>query len=480
MVQYDPKLVDQYVVHLAELSKQQTCIAKEDIYNEFGVLLIKKGATISPSHADKLNQHRLTKGVDEVLALENRLTDGDLLDAVLAFLELHPCFFAIHDKNNFEQALFFLCKAQARNDVLLQKLTVLKAQFAEDFEETLFIAWFSALLAYKQNVPKDEIIAVFTAGLYSNLGLLHIPEAAVQNPKENREAYQTHPIISSLIAKATKRHTNATLLAIMEHHEKPYGDGYPHSKNLERISPLGLLTVTSSTLIELMHILPKEQGKNPGIALPYLRINNSLTPNPAFTTALKCIVVAQLPPIWEGLSINPQEYNDFLLDKALAICQLSACINLLRKLTIVEIGAESVSQLRAQLQRAVALLNSTGFSNLDIIDMLSGTQEDELLSVSEMVEFDLIESDFVNAVRMIRKCLLELIESDALEQSDADQCKEQDAFIASILEELPADTYFHLLKANDNDEAEQQNKQDTKASKAPNKTETVKDSTNEA
>lgn len=50
----------------------------------------------------------------------------------------------------------------------------------------------------------------------------------------------------------------------------------------------------------------------------------------AFEEALFCAwFAAQLPPVWQELSIAPAEYNTFLLEKAVYCCQISAAAGLL-------------------------------------------------------------------------------------------------------------------------------------------------------
>src|SRR5690606_5615655 len=138
--------------------------------------------------------------------------------------------------------------------VLLQKLTVLQERFPDCFDETLFCAWFSALLAQKQGEPVASVSAVFTAGLYGKLGLLHIPAAAVLDPPQHRQQFQTHVVISCLIARSTGLHSDALLQAILEHHEKFLGEGYPHGKDSESISALGMLSAMSTRLYQLLGI----------------------------------------------------------------------------------------------------------------------------------------------------------------------------------------------------------------------------------
>ena len=101
MKKYDPTLVDGYIQHLAETAKDTACVAKEDVFNEFGVLLIKKGERITHQHSQRLNNHRLEKSVDEVVALENGFTATSLLHAFLEYFSSHPTLRACHDKNNF-------------------------------------------------------------------------------------------------------------------------------------------------------------------------------------------------------------------------------------------------------------------------------------------------------------------------------------------------------------------------------------------
>lgn len=442
MRKYDPALIDGYIKHLAETAKNSSCVATEDIYNEFGVLLIKKGEPITSQLSQRLGNHRLTKNVDEVMALESCLTAKSLLDTFLDYFAHQSNLLSCHDRNNFEQALEHLCELQRRHQTLLQKLTVLKHRFPDEFEEAVFCAWFSALLSRNAQHGGETMAAAFTAGLYSNLGILHIPEDRLQDT----EAWQTHPIISSLIAKATQLHDKACCLATAEHHEELYGEGYPAGKNVHTLSDAGLSLATATTVYRMATLLPEGNAMNLKIALPYMRTHNAMNANPIFSGALKAIMNSQLPPLSAGLDIDPNSYNDYLLHKTLMVCELNASLNLIFQSIQQPQLKDLLEWIGPELQRAIGILHASGLSTLEVVEMLC-EDEDNLISLDEMIEFDLAQAEFVFAVEYLNNQLSELLKNHKLATAEQTLYEEQQQLIEQSLQQLPDKTYFHKLSA---------------------------------
>lgn len=444
MKKYDPNLVDDYIQHLAETSKTQKCYAAEDIYNNFGVLLIKKGEEVTFQNSQHLKNHQLTQPVDKALQIEGSLNPKSLLDDFLSYFDQHENLFKTHTKNNFEKALEHLCNAQAPYRSLLQKLTVLRHQFPEEYKASLFSAWFAGLLSKKAEYESLTTITSFTAGLFSNLGLLHIPAEAAADKHVDEKAYQTHPVISSLIAKASKHLSKNMSLAILEHHESLYGEGYPQGKNITTLSTAGMVLSTATLVFNLCNILPESQKYNLNISLPHMRIHNALNPNNVFKAALKTIVTSQLPPIWQGLDLSSNDYNQFLLEKTLSACELAANINLINSL-LSDPSQSQLSNLTLRLQRTISLLHSTGLSTIDVVEMLC-EDEDNQLSIDEMIEMDLMQAEFIFAAEFLLKQLLRFTLNNSLKEEKQVMLNEQIKMINDLLKELPGRTYFHHLR----------------------------------
>ena len=133
---YNPAEADVYVDHLAEMSEFVEIIAAEDILNEFGVLLVKKGTPIKKAMADRLLGHKMQKTIDEVICVTSILSQNDIYEDIIALITEIPDFWKIHLCNDFENKLKHLCTVKTIPRVLLQKLTVLKQQFGSVYTHT--------------------------------------------------------------------------------------------------------------------------------------------------------------------------------------------------------------------------------------------------------------------------------------------------------------------------------------------------------
>ncbi|MCG8669287.1 MAG: hypothetical protein MI867_07715, partial [Pseudomonadales bacterium] len=296
----------------------------------------------------------------------------------------------------------------------------------------------------------------FISGLYSNLGVLHLPKETMEAPEDNSISYQTHPIISSLIAKATKLHDKETLQATMEHHEALYGEGYPHSKNMATMCKAGLCLSTANFVYQLSSVLPPAQQFNLNIGLPHMRIHNALNSNPIFTAAHQVIAAAKLPPLWQSLGLDPNAYNQFLLDKTLSICELSAAIGFVNKLFTSLEKTNTNLAIIIRLQRTIKSLHSTGLSSLDVVEMLC--EEENQISLDEMIDMDLMQAEFFYGAEFLMLPLKRFSKSETLAEDLCKACEEQIGIMEELFHSHVAKTFLHQL-AFEREHEDKQNKE---------------------
>lgn len=325
--QFDTRVADVYVDHLAAVSQHNEVLAQEDIYNEFGVLLLAKGSSISNTTAARLSNHTLTKPVDEVVRLTHSINNQTLLDEFKQLFTQNSDFSAIQKLNDGDDLLRHLCVAQPFPLPLLQKLTVLKDRFPEAYQRTLFGAWFSGLVAKGLKWSKDDAHDAFSAALFQDLGLLHIPIDVVsltQNfSAEQWRAIQSHVIISSIIVDNLNSFSKQVVRAIIEHHERQDGAGYPAKKNADQLCEVGQLVGLSDLIFRLLaRSATADKAPSFNNVLSYLKINNRPELSQVYSGALAVIKRAQLSALEE-----PSE-----ADKATTIKRLKQRSDAIRQL----------------------------------------------------------------------------------------------------------------------------------------------------
>ncbi len=267
-----------YLNHLAEVNEQQTVVAAEDIYNQFGVVLIAKGRPISRQVAERIRQHRLQKPLDDQVELESSLTAQQVLNDIHEFLEQHPDFLVVHRANDFDAGLRHLCLARSIPKQLRQRLSVMKRRMPEEYQHGLFCAWICGLLAKELKLAADEAANAFTCGLVHDLGILHLPPQlwSRQGPFDEAEwrAVQSHVVVGKLIIDALDYYPPALGVGVLEHHERLDRTGYPSCKPASKLGLLGQMVGMADLVHKLVSNELAGQGRPLSACLAYLKVNH--------------------------------------------------------------------------------------------------------------------------------------------------------------------------------------------------------------
>ena len=82
---------DRYAEHLADISvRRRMVIASDDVRNQFGVLLLARGAPLGRFAFGRMRGHRLNRPVDEALAMRRCLDNGALASRLRELLDCAP------------------------------------------------------------------------------------------------------------------------------------------------------------------------------------------------------------------------------------------------------------------------------------------------------------------------------------------------------------------------------------------------------
>ncbi|OPX56456.1 HD domain-containing protein [Oceanospirillum multiglobuliferum] len=274
--EYQLNQTDEYVNHLAKVEETNAAKASENIYNDQGVLLLAKGATITEKVAGLLIQHQLKKELDQTIHVSNSLTVYDILNQILELVESNSELNLLHQQMDFEVTLRQLLFTKPIPSQILQRLTVMSRVMPEVYQRSLFSAWFTPLIAKRMNVPSHSFFSAFSAGLAHDIGLMHIEvEAATARHSltyQQWRAVKTHPIVGRIILENRKIYDLDTLDAIADHHERSDRSGYPAVKAGKQINWLASIVALSDQLFEI-YFDPEYGRKSLQAWIPFLEVN---------------------------------------------------------------------------------------------------------------------------------------------------------------------------------------------------------------
>jgi HD-GYP domain-containing protein (c-di-GMP phosphodiesterase class II) len=249
-----------YSEHLAQVNTVSKVIAKEDIRNAQGQLLVAKGGAIDERLAEKVLRFKLLRPIEDSVAIENEFNSQVLMERFAAFLD---------GDDNLRQLKCLLpekiikafCDHFCRHAVLRQKITVLSIQLPAVFEQALFTAWFGALIQQHIKANAEQANAAFIAAMCHDLGMLHISPSVLNKqgtftPEEWRQM-QAHPIIGAKILQVISGLSVDVAKAVLEHHENLDGTGYPRGLIGDKLGQLG----QTLNLLDSLHAIYRKYFK---------------------------------------------------------------------------------------------------------------------------------------------------------------------------------------------------------------------------
>ena len=94
-----------YATNLAEVNKKNDVMATEDIFNENGLLVAKKGTRINNDTAERIVQHKLITPLEEQVKLENSLDGKKLSEGFNYLINNYEDLKQIHDVYEFQKTI---------------------------------------------------------------------------------------------------------------------------------------------------------------------------------------------------------------------------------------------------------------------------------------------------------------------------------------------------------------------------------------
>ena len=232
-----------YLKAVTDLSDTHNIVAACDIYSQTGIKLVAAGIQINSRMYDRLVQHKLLPSLDKALSMENVLNSELILADVLELLEGNDSLIlaagVVDQRDSYNKIIQNITLPKP----LSFKLTVAKEQFPLIYQHSLLIVLISVYLAHCEGMSFQEKVWVALAALFHDIGTLHIDPkllepAHVMSATERRHLY-THPLSGYMTLYEFPELPAQIANAVLEHHEKMDGSGYPRGLRSKKISRYG-------------------------------------------------------------------------------------------------------------------------------------------------------------------------------------------------------------------------------------------------
>lgn len=361
-----------YLRAITDLGEQQEIVANSDIYAASGIKLLAKGAPINRKQFECLLQHKLSVSIDYSLSLESAVDATELSREAGKFLERDPLARQLAARAGDALAVTHELAKLILPSLLETRLTVMRGTHPDLFQHSLRTGMIAFALAQRLRLPASERPSILLAALCHDMGELHTDPAILVTEHritpEERRYIHVHPITGYVLLNEMRDIPAAVGKAVLQHHERLDGSGYPYDLKSAQISHLAKL-IALADVVEAVH-----DRVEPGRMDMLLRANRSRF-DPEIVNALRDLLGVpnhDAAELFVELDISAE-----LGKLAIILDGWDTLKNLLESQTPSELRASSaVNFLFERMNGMRGLILQAGFDPGDILGMMNIAGDD--------------------------------------------------------------------------------------------------------
>jgi hypothetical protein len=248
-----------YLKSVTRMGDEFPIVANRDVHSTSGIKLINAGMRINSSLFERLLQHRLVPDLDQCVTTENTV-DGKSLAAVAATMMQEDDRLSLNQSAKQEEmTLPDILKQVPLNPAIAFKLTVMRETQPELFRHSIYVALVSTYIGIQLNLSKSQLVQLATASLLHDIGILHVDPVLLKRGYMMTEAERRHLYVHSvtgwMILKPYPEYAPQVLDAVLQHHERLDGSGYPRGLSGNKIGLFG-------QIIAVAEIVASRYGKD--------------------------------------------------------------------------------------------------------------------------------------------------------------------------------------------------------------------------
>ena len=247
-----------YLTYVTRLVETCDILACEDIKNTNGLKLFPKGTRIDQFALARIVNHKLAKPLDRCLAVADPICGGRLVDQMKSILgNSNACLPTLRYDRDAQSRLLCTLSTLPLNTAITNKLSLMEKSWAKLLTHSLEVTGNALAVASLCGFSIADQQRAVLAGLLHDIGMLHINptllDAGWKLTAEDWHQIHAHPLIAYLILKSCSEYHSSIGRAVLEHHERMDGSGYPRGLPDKRISHLGRIVGLADTIASILN-----------------------------------------------------------------------------------------------------------------------------------------------------------------------------------------------------------------------------------
>lgn len=220
-----------YTRCVIELAETIPVITSQAIFSVTGIKLVNPGVRLNSTFFERFARQNLLPPLEQCLQVEGGVGHAALLQVAGEMLQQDEALQRM--ANTLPDAQAWLQPLQMVNlsEPVVFLLTLAREQRPALLKHSVLVALLSIYLGMRLGMSQQHLTLLASAGLFHDLGELRLDErlfAAHHKPDpEQRRLLRTHPAISQHILLNTAAYPLELIQAVVQHHERMDGSGYP-------------------------------------------------------------------------------------------------------------------------------------------------------------------------------------------------------------------------------------------------------------
>lgn len=252
-----------YIEAALQMGAARDVIAHRDIFSANGIKLVAKGSRLTPTQFERLTQHKLSAPLDHMIDSEDPVDAQYLATAAARILDHEPVYARMAAHTGDALAVKHGLASLKLPHPALMRLTVMREKRGQSFEHSLRAALIAHALAQRLGLSEAERYHLLMAAICHDFGEMHTDPAilAVDHAiaAAERNFVHVHPVTSYVLLHDMPGFPPQAAQAVLHHHERQDGSGYPHALRAQRIPLLSRLLAVADVAESVIrrHDLPR-------------------------------------------------------------------------------------------------------------------------------------------------------------------------------------------------------------------------------
>lgn len=224
-------------------------------------------------------RNKILGGGSHVLQASKIIDTPQVLNSFETLLKEYPDMEAVHSALQADSFYAPVLKA-ALTPFLLDRLSIFAELYPAAYSQHIFCSWLAALIARNMKMDGKMATKVVRAALSRDIGLLYLPQklmdSKVRFSSSDWNAMRTHTIIGQMVVGDIGELGETETRAVMEHHERQDGMGYPKGLKGKDISVAGQIIAAVDTVGAIRFKKFEHSGRNLRDVFGYIQMNEEV------------------------------------------------------------------------------------------------------------------------------------------------------------------------------------------------------------